>query len=62
MVTSASATGSPLSRLVTQTREDSRPFLRCADMLVTRAADDTYIGRGFPRRAAPRIGLSISTM
>src|SRR3990172_10563191 len=60
--TDAFGTGSALSSLVTQTREASRPHLKWAARFVTRADVCTYAGLCSPRRDAPRMALSSSTM
>ena len=60
--TSAPAAGSAWSRVVTHTREDSRPCLKCTDRLVTSTAAGTYMGFGASSSALPRMALSISTM
>ncbi len=59
--TAAFATGRPRSSVVTHTRLDVRPRLKCTPRLVTSAAVRTYIGPAFSSSALPRMRDSTST-
>ncbi len=59
--TCASATGRPRSSVVTHTRLDVRPRLKCTPRLVTSAAVRTYIDPAFSSSALPSTRDSTST-